>query len=332
MEKEINESLCSLVARETSFKLGADKGNEILSNMPVGTVVWIRLTGFPEWPGRIAAESEVGPRVLNLKHTSQHILVYFFGSHDYTWIKPSQISTFDEGFAKKSKKCKNKVFSYGVKEAMDWKTLSPEEQQRMFPDFKKTQEEYNLHSNETPAMNTIKTEIGSPLKKTDKVRCEYKGNPTAIHDETKSECEQYRWKHETTFFNGEEKTIKEIRRRWKIKIMRRLALYPPSENDEENEDEWYKKKRKRNVQRGEVMKEKEGKKYKDKHREIHETIGNGKTSEEHMECKTKTKRKKTDSLLSHCDKTEENENKRNSCMQTSAVQTETLEKMKVESM
>ena len=56
------------------------------SDLVPGICVWMKHPGFPYWPARIAKLSEVGPGIRAKKGKNTHLL-YFFGSHDYTWVR-----------------------------------------------------------------------------------------------------------------------------------------------------------------------------------------------------------------------------------------------------
>jgi len=50
------------------------------------------------------------------------VLVYFFGSHDYAWVKRNSIEPFEQSFSGNSiNKKRKKLFDFAIKEALKWR-------------------------------------------------------------------------------------------------------------------------------------------------------------------------------------------------------------------
>lgn len=54
--------------------------------VPIGTVVWAKLQGFPWWPGLVARERVISKQSQALRAQGQ-TFIYFFGTNDYAWCK-----------------------------------------------------------------------------------------------------------------------------------------------------------------------------------------------------------------------------------------------------
>ncbi|KAG5879526.1 hypothetical protein JTB14_029892 [Gonioctena quinquepunctata] len=62
----------------------------------VDDFVWAKLTGYPPWPSMIVEpELEVPEKPLN-DSKREYFWVYFFGSHDYSWIEERHIKPYEQ--------------------------------------------------------------------------------------------------------------------------------------------------------------------------------------------------------------------------------------------
>eukprot|EP00026_Physarum_polycephalum_P015044 Phypoly_transcript_15631.p1 GENE.Phypoly_transcript_15631~~Phypoly_transcript_15631.p1 ORF type:complete len:224 (+),score=62.51 Phypoly_transcript_15631:155-826(+) len=90
--------------------------------IPYGTVVWGKLQGFQEWPSRYAHPNETSQKVRDMKTDDEEVLIFFFGTHNYAWLKPEKIFPFDENFAELSlNKKRKKNFDAALGEALKWR-------------------------------------------------------------------------------------------------------------------------------------------------------------------------------------------------------------------
>eukprot|EP01114_Cavostelium_apophysatum_P012803 TRINITY_DN2958_c0_g1_i1.p1 TRINITY_DN2958_c0_g1~~TRINITY_DN2958_c0_g1_i1.p1 ORF type:complete len:344 (-),score=133.57 TRINITY_DN2958_c0_g1_i1:958-1989(-) len=188
-----------------------------------GDVFWVKLAGYPEWPGRVAKNEEGSSAVMKLKHTDKMKLMYFFGTRDYSWVKDQQLTPFtlDSAEVSKAQKKKTKTLQLAVKEAVQWSKLEPED--RVFPTAEKEPE---------PKEEESKTEKGTPKKKSPAKKKE-----KSEEKRTFTTTFLPRPRKDLSNLSEEEKKRKEKRRSWRVKIMRRLALYPPA-YDSDDDKEW----------------------------------------------------------------------------------------------
>jgi hypothetical protein len=89
----------------------------------IGQLVWVRFSKKGPWPSRIASETEVNDYIKSEKKNSQEFLVYFFGSRNYSWVRPNQITAWDfdaSTLGESKKKNKAKSYAQGLDEAQEW--------------------------------------------------------------------------------------------------------------------------------------------------------------------------------------------------------------------
>ena len=58
-----------------------------------GDLVWMKLRGFPRWPGRVVAGDDGLPRCLD-RDGQRHLQVHSFGDHKYVWAPASSVEQF----------------------------------------------------------------------------------------------------------------------------------------------------------------------------------------------------------------------------------------------
>ncbi|KAF3326010.1 histone-lysine N-methyltransferase ATX1-like protein [Carex littledalei] len=84
-----------------------------------GDVVWAKITGHPTWPAVVVDESDLCEKKgLKPNRLHQSILVQFFGTHDFSRIKPKQAIPFLNGLLSSlDTKCKQANFYRSLDEA-----------------------------------------------------------------------------------------------------------------------------------------------------------------------------------------------------------------------
>lgn len=58
-----------------------------------GDTVWMKMRGFPRWPGTVCSPRQGGVEVAR-QRKSGHTLVHSFGDHMYVWVVPSNLTAF----------------------------------------------------------------------------------------------------------------------------------------------------------------------------------------------------------------------------------------------
>eukprot|EP00276_Gloeochaete_wittrockiana_P007482 CAMPEP_0184664646 /NCGR_PEP_ID=MMETSP0308-20130426/53797_1 /TAXON_ID=38269 /ORGANISM="Gloeochaete witrockiana, Strain SAG 46.84" /LENGTH=1546 /DNA_ID=CAMNT_0027108181 /DNA_START=71 /DNA_END=4711 /DNA_ORIENTATION=+ len=79
-------------------------------------VVWAKITGYPWWPAKITLEDNKEMKVRKAKKPG-HLLVWFFGSYEYAWLRPEDIAPFEENYQAKKNSSNINKFLNGVEEA-----------------------------------------------------------------------------------------------------------------------------------------------------------------------------------------------------------------------
>jgi len=88
--------------------------------MQYGELGWVKIGGYPYWPARRADVLEVSSDVQKMGR-EELILVYFFGSHDYAWVDPTEkVRKWDDNFEKFTLGRKGKMFQFALEEAYEW--------------------------------------------------------------------------------------------------------------------------------------------------------------------------------------------------------------------
>jgi len=175
------------------------------SELKDGSLIWVKLSGYPNWPARIAKHQEVGPAIRNLKHTDKHHLAYFFGTHDYCWVKVNQVTRWESGIKDKQKK--NKAVQLGLREANRWLKIA--ESEREYPVYESDSEESDSEDDEDKEESEEEEKITWS-----KLRAMTKEKPSELTEE--------------------DLKLKAKRKELRMKIMQKLGFCAPSSNP----DEW----------------------------------------------------------------------------------------------
>ncbi|XJO74718.1 hypothetical protein BDV3_005498 [Batrachochytrium dendrobatidis] len=88
----------------------------------VDGIFWGYIKGYPWWPCKVIANEEHLTRVMRSakpKGTDKHVPVFYFGSHDYSWLPTRSVKPFEEFRSEFENKSKTKSFQEAVKEAKD---------------------------------------------------------------------------------------------------------------------------------------------------------------------------------------------------------------------
>jgi hypothetical protein len=78
--------------------------------MEPNTIVWAKYGNHPYWPSRIVNETEVKGKALKSKSSSSHVLICFFGTHNYAWVPRKCIKDYDKYYDEFSAKYNSSDF------------------------------------------------------------------------------------------------------------------------------------------------------------------------------------------------------------------------------
>ncbi|KAI9146028.1 hypothetical protein BKA69DRAFT_1121205 [Paraphysoderma sedebokerense] len=123
-EADVVQSESSAQSSKTSKAQAKKKSKKSVSaperSYAPGDYVWVRMKGYPTWPGRVLQESEVPARIPKQAQSKvQKYPILFFGTHDYGYHTASEMYPLDEFWDNFSDGAKKKDFVAAVAEAKD---------------------------------------------------------------------------------------------------------------------------------------------------------------------------------------------------------------------
>lgn len=100
-------------------------------------VVWAKLPGYPFWPAKKLNEAEVKDKNLPAPTSSCLVPVVFFGTRDYSWIKPANLKGWDVAISEGLQQKKYSGLSKALDEVLVFlkkPSFRPEFEERFVPD------------------------------------------------------------------------------------------------------------------------------------------------------------------------------------------------------
>ena len=74
-----------------------------------GTVVWMKIKGYPKWPAQIIADPDTGGAMTKSFPSRTEIQVHSYGDHKIVWVPTKQVELFAQPSDSELTKAKGKL-------------------------------------------------------------------------------------------------------------------------------------------------------------------------------------------------------------------------------